>query len=72
MDKIKLTINGTEILANNGDTVLTAAKNAGIEIPPFATTSLLRFSVLAVFVLLRLRAYPSFFVLAAQRLVRVW
>ncbi|MBQ7810614.1 MAG: FAD-dependent oxidoreductase [Clostridia bacterium] len=33
MDKIKLTINGTEILANNGDTVLTAAKNAGIEIP---------------------------------------
>ncbi len=33
MDKIKLTINGTEVLANNGDTVLTAAKNAGIEIP---------------------------------------
>ena len=33
MDKIKLTINGTEVLAKNGDTVLTAAKNAGIEIP---------------------------------------
>ncbi len=33
MDKIKLTINGTEVFANNGDTVLTAAKNAGIEIP---------------------------------------
>ena len=33
MDKIKLTINGTEVLANIGDTVLTAAKNAGIEIP---------------------------------------
>ena len=33
MDKIKLTINGTEVFANNGDTVLNAAKNAGIEIP---------------------------------------
>ena len=33
MDKIKLTVNGVEILANAGDTVLTAAKNAGIEIP---------------------------------------
>ena len=33
MDKIKLTINGAEVLANAGDTVLTAAKNAGIEIP---------------------------------------
>ena len=33
MDKIKLTINGVEVLAENGDTVLTAAKNAGIEIP---------------------------------------
>ena len=33
MDKIKLTINGVEVLAESGDTVLTAAKNAGIEIP---------------------------------------
>ena len=33
MDKIKLTINGVEVLANLGDTVLNAAKNAGIEIP---------------------------------------
>lgn len=33
MDKIRLTINGAEVLAESGDTVLTAAKNAGIEIP---------------------------------------
>lgn len=33
MDKVKLTINGVEVLAHKGDTLLTAAKNAGIDIP---------------------------------------
>ena len=33
MSEIKLTINGTEVVAQQGDTILTAAKNAGIEIP---------------------------------------
>lgn len=33
MNEIKITVNGVEVLAQQGDTVLTAAKNAGIEIP---------------------------------------
>ena len=33
MSEIKLTINGVAVTAQKGDTILTAAKNAGIEIP---------------------------------------
>ncbi|MBR6918481.1 MAG: FAD-dependent oxidoreductase [Clostridia bacterium] len=33
MNEIKLTINGIEVVCNQGDTVLAAAKSAGIEIP---------------------------------------
>lgn len=33
MNEVKLTINGIPVTAKQGDTILTAAKNAGIEIP---------------------------------------
>ena len=42
MAEIKLTINGTIVTANEGDTVLSAARSAGIEIPTLCQSDLVK------------------------------
>jgi len=42
MNEIKLTINGIEVVCNQGDTVLAAAKSAGIEIPTLCQSDIVK------------------------------
>ncbi|MBQ7671212.1 MAG: FAD-dependent oxidoreductase [Clostridia bacterium] len=42
MNEIKLTINGIEVVCHEGDTVLAAAKSAGIEIPTLCQSNIVK------------------------------
>ena len=66
MENVKLTINGKEITAPVGSTILEAARRNGIYIPTLC------YDELAVFALLRRRVYQSFFAPARLRSAMVW
>ena len=71
MKEISVIIDGKKIKVPEGTTVLRAAADNGIEIPNLCFDGELSCTVPADFVLLRLREYRSFYVLAQQSLMTV-